>query len=228
MPEITYTQSLAYSAYDAIREEIIYCRLTPGQKLSMRALQKRLGVGRTPIRESLVRLGEQGLVYAVPQSGTYVSRINLRMAENARFMREHLERSIIIECCARIDDVSCLMLEELIAKQESAVVARDALNFFKLDNSFHETLFFIAGKHDIWKIIELSNTHLERFRWLRTQVAELDWEDIMDQHRHMLAAIKAGNTEEAGFLSSAHLHLMITEQNAVVNAFPDYFDTIDE
>lgn len=228
MPEITYNQSLAYSAYDAIREEIIYCRLTPGQKLSARALEERLGVGRTPIRESLVRLGEQGLVYAIPQSGTYVSRINLRMAENARFMREHLEHSIIIECCARVNDTSALMLEELIAKQEDAVAAHDALNFFKLDNSFHETLFSIAGKHDIWKIIELSNTHLERFRWLRTQVAELDWESIMEQHRLMLAAVKAGDTEEAGFLSTAHLHLMAAEQNAVVNAFPDYFDANSE
>ena len=89
-------------AYDKIREDIIFCRLAPGQKLSARILEETLGLGRTPVREALVRLGQEGMVFTVPQSGTYVSKIDLQSAENARYVRENLERSVAVECCALI------------------------------------------------------------------------------------------------------------------------------
>ncbi len=215
-------------AYDQIRRDIIYCDLAPGQKLSVRTLQKRLGLGRTPIRESLLRLSEQGLVYTVPQSGTYVSRVNLHLAENSRFVREHLEHSVTIECCSHLTDEGRETLQHFIKLQKDAAQRHDSRKFFEYDNCFHETLFKIAGRHIVWKMMEVHNTHLERFRWLRTQVTELDWESLVDQHSRMSVAITTGNTDEAGFLSSAHLHLMVFEQQAVINAFPHYFDDAGE
>lgn len=84
--------NLQTSAYDQIRQDIIFCTLIPGQKISVKTMEDNLGIGRTPVREALVRLSQQGLVQTVPQSGTYVSRISLREAENARYVREHLEK----------------------------------------------------------------------------------------------------------------------------------------
>lgn len=214
------------SAYRTIREDIVYCRLEPGQKLSAKSLEERLGIGRTPVREALVRLGQQGLVSTIPQSGTYVSKINLHEAENARFVRENLEKSIAIECCARMDDSGVERLSSLIAQQEQAVATREAIEFFQLDNAFHEELFRIAGRHDIWRWIAGNNTDLERFRWLRVQVTELDWETIMSQHHRLFDALCGRNPEEARFLTGAHLHLMVTEQESVVAAFPAYFEEV--
>ena len=211
------------SAYREIRRRIIHCELKPGQKLSIPALADELGYGRTPNRESLVRVDEQMLVYTVPQSGTYVSHIDLHLAENARFVREHLEHSVSIECCARATDEGIAALEELVAQQQRAVAQHDADDFFKLDNRFHEELFNIAGRSEVWALIDISSAHLERFRWLRTQVQQLDWDEIVRQHREMLAAIKARRPEDAGFLATTHLHLMGIEQDAVMHAFPGYF-----
>lgn len=211
-------------AYDAIRQDIVCCRLVPGQKISAKGLEDSLGMGRTPVREALVRLGQQGLVSTVPQSGTYVSRISLHSAENARFVREHIEKRIAIETAAKIDDAGRERLEDLIEQQEQAVIERDALSFFQLDNRFHEELFRICGRHDIWQWLDASNTNLERFRWLRTQVQELDWHTIMDQHHLLMDAICSRSPEEAGFVVGVHLHLMTSEQDAVVAAFPDYFE----
>lgn len=218
------TPSLQEIAYERIRQDIIYCRLTPGQKISIRSLEERLEVGRTPIREALVMLGQQDLVYTVPQSGTYVSRIRLQNAENSRFVREHLEASVAVECSARISAEGCRELQQLLDLQQQAVDARDAATFFALDNRFHETLFAIAGRHDIWRWIDASNTNLDRFRWLRTQVSGLDWDVIMKQHRQLYRALAEHNTEEVSYLTTAHLHLMTAEQAAVLSAFPDFFE----
>lgn len=216
--------SLQTLAYERIRERIIFCRLAPGQKISARLLEEHLDLGRTPIRESLVRLGEQGLVYTVPQSGTYVSKISLHAAENARFVRENLERTVCVECCARMAAEDRARLAELIGQQQAARTADDAAGFFRHDNAFHEELFRIAGRHDVWTWINTGNTHLERFRWLRTQVEGLDWSGIIAQHTALLDAFDARAPEEAEYIASAHLHLMTHERSAVVAAFPAYFE----
>lgn len=210
-------------AYDKIREDIIFCRLAPGQKLSAKMLEETLGLGRTPVREALVRLGQEGLVFTVPQSGTYVSKINLQAAENARYVREHLERSVATECCARIDQQGRDLLQGLLTKQELAVRGHNSSAFFALDNAFHQAMFKIAGRTQIWQWIESCNADLQRFRWLRTQVEELDWSSIMDQHASLFRAITAGDTDEVGYLTAAHLHLMSAEQESVLAAFPEYF-----
>ena len=223
MPDRVET-SLQTLAFDRIREDIVFCRLKPGQKVSARMLEEQLGLGRTPVREALVRLGEQGLVYTIPQSGTFISKINLHAAENARYVREHLERSVTVECCARLTNDDITLLENLLDQQIRAFSGDDATVFFKSDNHFHEELFRIAGREEIWSWIQTQNTHLERFRWLRTQAASLDWREILQQHRQLFQALAERNPEEAEYLTARHLHLMTTEQDAVLDAFPDYFD----
>lgn len=215
--------ALQEHAFNAIRERIVFCTYAPGQKLSVKQLESELGIGRTPIRESLIMLSQQGLIYTVPQSGTYVSKIDLHEAENARYIREHLEQSVVLECCAQIDQQGKDALIAIIKLQNEAIERRDSRSFFALDNQFHEELFTIAGRHDIWNWIAASNTNLQRFRWLRTQVAELDWNTIARQHLMLFDSICAHDVEEAHFLSGIHLHLMVTEQDAVTAAFPEYF-----
>lgn len=62
--------SLQSQAYQAIRKQIIYADLEPGRKISEKALEEHLAIGRTPIREALIQLRQQELVYTIPQSGT--------------------------------------------------------------------------------------------------------------------------------------------------------------
>ena len=118
------TQSLQEQAYLALRRAIIFAQYKPGERLVPKQICEELNLGRTPVRESLVRLQQQGLVRTVPQSGTYVSRIDSRAAECSRFAREHLEQQVAIECCARIDDAGIALLDETIAQQEQAVAGQ--------------------------------------------------------------------------------------------------------
>lgn len=223
MTETKDSNSFQVAAYDRIRQDIILCKLAPGQKLSARLLEESLGLGRTPVREALVRLGQEGLVSTIPQSGTYVSKISMQSAENALYMREHLECSVAMECCARIDQTGCETLEGILALQDKALRNRDSAAFYVHDNAFHKELYHIAGRDQVWDWVQSCNTDLQRFRWLRTQVEELDWADIERQHIALYAAISNKDTHEAAYLTSAHLHLMSAEQDSVRAAFPCYF-----
>lgn len=227
MLAIDLADNLQEQAYLILRSKIIYNELAPGTRLSAVGLEKETGIGRTPIRESFLRLREQGLVETRPKSGTYVSKIDLDSAQNSYYMRGELERSILTRCCG-------VATPEQIGRLESILDASDALDrsevrrFFDLDNLFHETCYEIAGRHMIWDWMQNFNTHLERFRWLRACSRDIDWEPISHQHRMLLQAIAEGDTDEASYLAANHLHLMPREQKQVISLYPGYFKGIDE
>lgn len=96
MEQHQHYQSLQDQAYNALRSKIIYAELKPGTRLSAIGLEKETGIGRTPIRESFVRLREQELVETRPKSGTYVSKISMERAENACFLRENSKEACLL------------------------------------------------------------------------------------------------------------------------------------
>lgn len=215
--------SLQLQAFKAIRKKIIYCDLEPGKKISEKNLEELLNIGRTPIRESLIQLRQQELVYTIPQSGTYVSKIDLKSAENARFTREHLERQIMIECCAKLDEQTIKILQTVLDEQEKAAANKNERDFFAADNLFHEICFEIAHRREIWSWLDDYNTHLERFRWLRVITSGLPWTTILEQHYRIFEALIAKNPDEVNFLTSVHSHMMLNEKEIVVQRFPEYF-----
>ncbi|MDR1605637.1 MAG: GntR family transcriptional regulator [Streptococcaceae bacterium] len=216
--------SLQAQAFKAIRKRIIYSDLEPGIKISEKVLEDSLHIGRTPIRESLIQLRQQELVYTIPKSGTYVSKIDLKSAQNARFIRKHLEQEIMIECCAKMTEQTQKVLRTILDEQEKAVNNKDERAFFQADNLFHEACFDIAGRKQVWDWLDDHNTHLERFRWLRVTTSGLPWDNIMDEHYQLYHALITKNPEEANFLAAVHLHMMLNEQDIVIDKFPDYFE----
>ena len=70
MEQHQHYQSLQDQAYNALRSKIIYAELKPGTRLSAIGLEKETGIGRTPIRESFVRLRESLIQISLPTSPT--------------------------------------------------------------------------------------------------------------------------------------------------------------
>lgn len=220
--------SLQEQAYKIILRKIIYSDFAPGQKISENELGQVLSMGRTPIREALLQLRKQGLIHVVPQSGTYVSKIDLKSADNARFTREQLEQKIMLECLMKIDDQGLKALKCIIEKQCQAAFEQNKRDFFFFDNVFHKTCFEIAGREEIWRWMNKSNTHLERFRWLRIVTKELNWAKITNQHKKILDTIFTKDVDEMNFLIMSHLHMMLDEKDFVVSKYPDYFLSEDD
>ena len=86
-------------AYRVIKEGIMYLELQPGQAISEIELAEALNLSRTPIREVMAKLREENLVEVLPQVGTYVSKINSQLVEEASFMRFTLEKEVLKLAC---------------------------------------------------------------------------------------------------------------------------------
>ena len=84
--------------YETLRRKVLTLDLPPGTALSENELAAALGVSRTPVRESLILLADEGLVQVFPQVGTFVSRVDPDRVRDAQFLREAVE-------LAALDDV---------------------------------------------------------------------------------------------------------------------------
>ena len=73
---------LAESAYRCLRDDIIACRLEPGQRVSERGLAKRIGLGVSPVRDALTRLDHEGLVRTIPRKGYQITPVTLKSVDD--------------------------------------------------------------------------------------------------------------------------------------------------
>jgi Transcriptional regulators len=128
-------------AYDRIKQLIVTSELIPGQRISKNELVKQLGIGETPIREAIILLRKDGLFQIVPQSGTYVSKINLQEMFQARFVRENIETMIFETVCDVITEEQLQELERQLKIQRIYFEEGNREMYFKLDEEFHH--FFL-------------------------------------------------------------------------------------
>lgn len=218
-------KTLKDQVYDIILQRIIDLKYIPGEKISEKELGEELKIGRTPIRESILQLRQEGLINTIPQSGTYVSKINLEKAKDARFIRESVESRIIKEAIEKLDNHDYTMLGQIIERQGLAEKG-DGKNmaFFEEDEAFHHYFYTATGHEQVWIWLQTVNMQLNRFRFLRLRNKNLSWDSLIEEHQELLEAVKVKDRNSAVELVSIHLHRMLSEEPELRKTFPDYFE----
>ncbi|MGM0123373.1 hypothetical protein IGI37_000739 [Enterococcus sp. AZ194] len=211
-------------AYEQIKEMIMTNQLHPGQKISKNNLVKVTGIGDTPVREAILELQKDGLLLVVPQSGTYVSKIKLAEVDQARFVRENIEKLILTEVCDVIDDTQLAALDTMLAEQQVSFNKRDTSKYFTLDEEFHKNFYIITEKPYIWNWLQVLNIALNRYRFLRLDFEDLGWDNILEEHQNIVQQIKNKDKDKLAEAISQHIHKVEEDSRIVVDAFPNYFE----
>lgn len=209
--------------YKKLNDMIIKTELYPGQKLSESGLMNLLDVGRTPIRESLKQLKKQSLLYTFPQTGTYVSKINMAHADHSRFFRLHIEIDVMTELCDVIDEKIEYRLQTILDEQKLEFKKGNISRYHDLDDTFHRICYELVNKGQVWTWIRETSKHLDRLRWLHLKNITFDYNQILEEHQNILAAIKAGNKREVKKLINEHIHIMDSSQQHIIDLYPEYF-----
>lgn len=220
--------NLQSQAYKLILGKILRNEYTPGQKISQKNIERDLLLGRTPVREALVRLQRDGLVYTVPQSGTFVTKIDLDAVKSARFVRESLERRIVVEASKVKDNLLLNQAHDAILLQEKYTKNKEYNKFFEADEDFHKTFYLLTDNAKVWTWLQTINIQLNRFRWLRLKVEDLPWNLLIEQHKEILDAIEKHDSSRAEIAASHHLDLVLLEEKEVITAHQDYFINISK
>ncbi|THF73788.1 GntR family transcriptional regulator [Cohnella fermenti] len=208
--------------YSKLKSQILSLELPPGAALSEKESSLAFNVSRTPVRESFLRLAQEGLVQVLPQRGTFVSLIDPELVEEARFMREQLEKAVIRLACDSFPADKLAELRANLKEQRESMERKDDLRLFELDESYHRTLFEGCGKLNTWAVIQQMNAHLNRTRLLRL-FSDHQWNHLYDQHERMADAIEAHDAALAESTMQEHLLLSVKDQVVLREKYPHYF-----
>ena len=213
----------AEGAYAAIKSRILRLDLAPGQSLSEPELAQHYGLSRTPIREALIRLADEGLVDIVPKSGTVVARIAVGLLPEAILVRKALEEVTTRHAAERASGSDILHLEACVLRQEEIADSADFEAFHLADEAFHATIARIAGLPGIWTLVERAKMHIDRYRRLTLPQAGRT-ERVVDEHRRVLEAIRTHDPDAAAGAMNAHITGLEISIDLVRTANPAFFE----
>lgn len=146
-------ENLSARVYNQIKNLILCNEILPGQKLHHQQLSERLGVSRTPVREALTRLVQEGYVSFLPNRGFTCKEIRMQEAEELYELREALEAFAVEKAITNLTDAS---LARLRAKMNS--YGRDVQNRFTrdrlvYDQDVHLAIAELAGNETLKKML---------------------------------------------------------------------------
>jgi DNA-binding GntR family transcriptional regulator len=207
--------------YEELSSAIRDLRLAPGAVLSETDLSVRLGVSRTPLRETISRLVDHGLLRVVPQVGTSVALIDMDAVEEACFIRSALETAAFQDACS-VDDLDVSALRGILARQEQAVARGDVDTFFDTDEDLHQEVFRLGGHPDVWTVVQHAKLQLDRLRRLILPEA-LRTRDLIDEHARIVDLLAARDVDQGVEVIRRHSRHVLRQAADVRIAHPDYF-----
>ncbi len=129
-------QTLSAKAYEIIEEMIATVELAPGTIFSEGDLAARIGIGRTPLREALLRLSREHLIEMMPRRGVRVTDVNLTDQLALLEVRRVLDRIIAEKSAERASDEERNRLMEISEQIVAAAKSNDLKKYMKLDAEF--------------------------------------------------------------------------------------------
>lgn len=211
----------APQVFERLRGLIISLALPPGSPLSRAALAAQFGISSTPVRDALMRLEEEGLVDVFPQYATVVSRVDVRLAQQAHFLRQAVELEIVRALAIGHDETFVAELNGAIARQQQFAKAGEFEKFMAADNEFHAQLYAAADKQDIWTLVKSRSGHIDRLRRLHLP-SPGKAQDIVRHHKLIAKAIDAGDPDEAQKHLRTHLSGTLSELAQIRARHPEY------
>jgi DNA-binding GntR family transcriptional regulator len=215
------SESLNDKVYQKIKTDIMHLILEPDAAVSVQKLADVYGSSRTPVREAVVRLQQEGLVIIYPQARTNVSPINLNRISEECFIRRSLElamaENFIKNCSTFIIDT----LENINAIMRRAMERRNIAEFLATDSRFHRLLFETAGQYLACDFIESSNTHYDRLRFLAIKHRGVDSEDLAE-HRAIVEAARRRDGDGMRETLARHLREGKYQMRELQKAYPAY------
>ena len=202
---------------DRLREMILSGELVGGDRLLEVTLSDQLQVSRTPIREALIVLAEEGLVEYRPNRGYVVRTFTLAYIKDAYIVREALE-SLACRLAAEkgIDDDSCAKMSAVLEKSDRILAARGLskdmrIPLREINDEFHRFIVEASGNLALAQALSFAtNIPYSSSRvshWFKEGDPEglLQLRTLHEQHHAILRAVQSGEGYRAETLMRSHI-----------------------
>ncbi|MCX7802011.1 MAG: GntR family transcriptional regulator [Meiothermus ruber] len=202
MAQFQRPHSVREAAYSHLRGAILTGSLLPGARISEPGLAQELGISRTPVREALQRLAQEGLVELLPGKGARVRVLSAEEVREVYDVRALLEGEAAALAAQNATEAELDRLERLLQVLE-ALPKEAYAQQMQVDFDFHTALVEAAHNKTLARIyadLRSSLTLVRSFQQTQSQHPK-----TRQQHQAILAALKARNPAEAAEAARAHV-----------------------
>lgn len=204
MEPLRQAESMNARVLDALRAAVITGELAPGTLHSVQTLATQLGVSRTPVREALIKLAQQGMVRFERNRGVRVLQTSLHDLEEVFALRLLLEVPATRRACQLIDAAGRTELRRLYRAMERAAAADDEFRLWEHDRRFHRAMLEASGNTRLASYVDgLRDTVLRR--GVSTARSSRTLDDIVREHLAVLECMETGDADGAAAAMQAHV-----------------------
>jgi len=198
-----FRRSLHDQLADRLRDMIVGGEIAEGQRIPERQLCERFGTSRTPLREVLKVLANEGLVDLHPFRGAVVASISEREAEQIRAVLSALEQAAAEPACLNASDAEIARIRALHAAMLQAFSTGERIPYIKLNVAIHGAIVAAACNPVLLDTYTRLNNRFLKSRY-RSNEIQSDWNSSVADHERMLAAIEARDGRHLADLIRVH------------------------
>ena len=209
--------------FEYLHDEIANLRLAPGDKISEAEIAAKFGVSRQPVRDAFRRLENLELLLIRPQRATVVKRFSIREIKKSRFVRQAVEKEVLLRAAQYCDDEGAARLEAEIKAQTKLVEDKNYDAFGDLDYAFHKTICQIAKADYAFDVITQEKSKVDRLCLLSLS-KEDRLPDLVADHKRIADAVIANDERTAIAEGTFHLSRLNDTIAHIYEKNANYFD----
>ncbi|MBO0346338.1 GntR family transcriptional regulator [Roseibium limicola] len=202
----------ASTVLEILRSEILELKLAPGAPIDESDLSQRFGMSRTPIREALIKLANDGLVVTLPNRSTIVAPLDLLELPSFYDALTLMYRVTTRLAARHRTAENVVVIRQLQDRYAEAVAAKDVAEMIEVNRHFHSQIAR-AGRNKYYS--DLFERLLdEGRRLLRFYYSSFNDElpkAFLDEHEQMIRAIEVGDVDAADRISKQHADQIVRQ-----------------
>ena len=195
---------LREAVFVTLRDAILHGTLRPGDRLMEIHLAARLGVSRTPVREAIRMLEQEGLARTLPRRGAVVGQITQSDLQDVLEVRSALEELAVRKACRSIDARQISELERAARIFAQQLRAGDLTASARADEEFHGIISTASGNVRLAEFLEDIRSRAFRYR-MEDLKNEGSHDDLIRQHALILEALRERDEEKAAGAVKEHI-----------------------
>ena len=190
--------------FNTLREAILKGDLKPGERLMELQLASKLGVSRTPIREAIRMLEQEGLAVTTPRKGAEVAKMTLKDMEDVLEIRDALDELAVRIACQKISDEQLKQLEDMKELFEKSTQTGNVKKIAEADVTFHDVIYEATGNP---KLVTLLNNLREQVYRYRVEYIKdpKNYPTLIAEHEAILESLK--NRDVKNSVEAMHVHV---------------------
>ena len=175
----------ATQVFENLKQRILNFHLSPGVKISDKEVARGMGLSRTPVREALSRLAEQGLVESHPNRGFTVKVFSRKEVEDHYRLRDSLEALAVTLTSQHLDREKVRVLRTLVESYLALMKSHDLARFNDADEQFHDLIAFYSGNSALYGALRNLQGKIRIIRRY-DHIRSTSFRETYDEHRQIL------------------------------------------